>query len=147
MLVLLSAPNWAFFSVLSRRAVRDRPPASMTLWVASAGWGAAAIAWLATGNPSEALRLSSAGWEAVVFLGVFCSGFAYVFWFDALQKLPAARVGAMLYLEPLVTVVTAAVLLGENVTAATVTGAAGIFAGLLLVERRFMTARPAAPGD
>ena len=37
-LVLLSAPNWAVFSVLSRRGLRAHPAARMMFYVMTSGW-------------------------------------------------------------------------------------------------------------
>ena len=48
---------------------------------------------IATGGLAEVGGLTGSGWLALVFLGVFCSGLAYVFWYDALRVLPTARVG------------------------------------------------------
>jgi len=60
---------------------------------------------------------------------------AYVFWFDALEHLPAPRVGVFLYLEPLVTVAVAACLLREPVRLGTMAGGAIILLGVWLVNR------------
>ena len=59
-----------------------------------------------------------------MFLGVLCSGLAYVFWYDALRVLPTAKVGSLLYLEPLVTMGVAAALLGEPVRFSSIAGGA-----------------------
>jgi drug/metabolite transporter (DMT)-like permease len=72
----------------------------------------------------------------VTFLGVACSGIAYVFWYDALRVLPAGQVGALLYLEPLVTVAVAAVLIDEPVLPATLAGGFAILMGVWLVSRK-----------
>ena len=79
--------------------------------------------------------LSASAWAALLFLGVVCSGVAYVFWFDALERLPASRVGAFLYLEPLFTVAVAAGLLGESIRLGTMLGGAIILLGVWLVNR------------
>lgn len=76
------------------------------------------------------------GWLGIVFLGVFCSGLAYVFWYDALQTLPIAQTGVFLYIEPIVTVVAAAVILKEQLFIATLFGGATILGGVWLVNRR-----------
>jgi drug/metabolite transporter (DMT)-like permease len=75
------------------------------------------------------------GWVAIVFLGVVCSGLAYIFWYDALQTLPVAQTGAFLYLEPVSTVIVAAIILGEKLLLATIFGGALILSGVWLVNR------------
>ncbi|HEX6904701.1 MAG TPA: DMT family transporter [Thermoanaerobaculia bacterium] len=135
-LILLSALNWAVFSVLSRRGLRRHSSAGMMFWVMTIGWLLTAIQLFLGPGPMDALRLSGTGWAAVAFLGIACSGIAYVFWYDALRVLPAGQVGAMLYLEPLVTVAVAAVLLEEPVLPATLAGGFAILLGVWLVSRK-----------
>jgi drug/metabolite transporter (DMT)-like permease len=96
------------------------------------------VAWL--GAWRDFARLSPTGWLAVLFLGLACSGLGYLFWYAALERIEASRVGALLYLEPLVTLMAAVVLLGERVQAVTILGGLLLLAGVSLVERS-----PAAP--
>ena len=135
-LVLLSAPNWAVFSVLSRRGLRRHSSAGMMFWVMAAGWLLTTVLFLLGPGAADVTDLSLRGWTAVAFLGVACSGLAYVFWYDALRELPASQVGAFLYLEPLVTVAVAAALIGEPVLLATVAGGCAILLGVWLVSRQ-----------
>jgi drug/metabolite transporter (DMT)-like permease len=131
LLILVSAPNWAVFSILSRRGLSRHPPATLMLWVMVIGW----LMVTASGAPGIP-SFDGRGWVAIAFLGVLCSGVAYVFWYDALAVLPAARVGALLYLEPLVTLAVAAAVLAEWPTVPTVLGGAAIFAGVWLAARK-----------
>ncbi len=135
-LILLSAPNWAVFSILSRRGLQRHPAARMLFYVMVLGWLFTTVLLLAGPGLSEVGRLSLPGWLAVGFLGVFCSGLAYIFWYDALERLPAAQVGVFLYLEPLVTVAVAAVVLAEPLLWASLLGGAVILLGVWLVQRR-----------
>ncbi len=45
--------------------------------------------------------------------GVGCSGLAYLFWYDALDRIDATQAGVFLYFGPLVTALLAWPLLGE----------------------------------
>jgi drug/metabolite transporter (DMT)-like permease len=135
-LIVLSAPNWAVFSILSRRALRRYPSAGMLFWVMTAGWLLTSGLFLAGPGLGDVAHLSSRGWLAVAFLGVLCSGLAYVFWYDALSVLPSSQVGSFLYLEPLVTVGIAAAMLGEQLTAPTLAGGLAILLGVWMVSLR-----------
>ena len=64
-----------------------------------------------------------------------CSGLAYTYWCDALRVLPAAHVGSLLYLEPIVTVMVAAVVLKEPITLASIAGGAVIVGGVWVATR------------
>lgn len=135
-LILASAPNWAVFSVLSRRGLRRYPSAGMMFWVMTFGWLLAGLLFLAGPGIADVSRLSARGWMAVIFLGVFCSGLAYVFWYDALSRLPSSQVGTFLYIEPLVTVAIAAAMLGEKLTLPTLAGGVAILIGVWMVSLR-----------
>jgi drug/metabolite transporter (DMT)-like permease len=134
-LVMLSAPNWAVFSILSRRGLQRYPATRMMLFVMVFGWLFTSVLFIASGGLSHWPQFSLDGWLAVGFLGVFCSGLAYIFWYDALKALPAAQTGAFLYLEPFVTVIVAAVILGEPLLGASLLGGAAILLGVWIVNR------------
>jgi drug/metabolite transporter (DMT)-like permease len=134
-LVFLSAPNWAVFSVLSKPALRSRPAALVMTWVLLLGWLMTLPFFAVTHGWTDLAALSARGWTAILFLGVFCSGAAYIFWYDSLVAADASRVAAFLYLEPLVTVAVAGWLLHEAITAATLAGGAIILIGVWLVQR------------
>ncbi len=136
LLVAISTITWALFSVYSRRALQRHAAAPMMLYVMAGGWLMAMVPWVAGGGVAEVGRLTSAGWASLLFLGVLCSGLAYIFWYDALRALPTAKVGSLLYLEPLVTMAAAAVLLGEAITAASIAGGIVIFAGVRIATWR-----------
>ncbi len=136
LLILASAPNWAVFSVLSRKGLQRHPSAVMMFWVMTLGWLMTSALWVAGPGPADVARLSAQGWGAVLFLGIACSGLAYVFWYDALRDLPASQVGAFLYIEPLIAVAVAAALLGEPIVLATLLGGLAILAGVWMVSLR-----------
>jgi len=71
----------------------------------------------------------------VWFLGLFCSGLAYISWYGALKIIPASQVGVLLYLEPVVAVVVAAALLGEPVLCGSLLGGGLILLGVWVVTR------------
>jgi len=71
----------------------------------------------------------------ILFLGIVCSGLAYIAWYDALQALSTAETGVFLYIEPLVAVVVAFLVLGEAITLASLLGGGIIILGVWLVNR------------
>ena len=72
----------------------------------------------------------------ILFLGVFCSGLAYLFWYSALEKKDSSIVGMYLYLEPLVTLSGAYVLLNEEIQWITLMGGGMILLGVYLATRK-----------
>jgi drug/metabolite transporter (DMT)-like permease len=108
----------------------------MMFYVMALGWLFTSAIYFA-GQGSHAIpHLTSEGLTAVLFLGLVCSGVAYIFWYDALEHAPASQVGVLLYLEPLFTVAVAASVLHEGIRFGTLIGGATILFGVWLVNRK-----------
>ena len=135
-LILVSAVNWAVFSTLSRRALLRHPATRVMFYVMTAGWFFTSLLFFTAGRSAEVTNLGRQGWSAILFLGIFCTGLAYIAWYDALQALSTSQAGVFLYLEPLVAMLVAGFLLGERVTAAGLIGGTMILGGVWLVQNR-----------
>ena len=134
-LILLSTLNWALYTVLGHPTIRRLGPTRATAGSMLAGALWLAPIFLVFGAWRDFGDLSATGWIAVLFLGLLCSGIGYLFWYGALARVDASRVAAFLYLEPLVTLAAAALLLGETISLATIAGGALLVAGVILVQR------------
>ena len=134
-LIMISAPNWAIFSTLSRRGLKEHSAVLMMLYVMGFGWLFTTALFFSGPGLFEISQLTLPGWLSILFLGIACSGLAYIFWYDGLQAIPASQVGAFLYLEPLVAVVIAAIVLMEPIFLASLLGGATILLGVWLVNR------------
>jgi drug/metabolite transporter (DMT)-like permease len=135
LLALASALNWAVFSVASKPLLRRLPPTLSMAYVMLLGWMFVLPFFVSGQGWSEVPHLSPAGWLAISFLGLFCSGLAYIFYYDALAQIDASQVAAFIYVEPLVTVVAAAIVLGEALTPVMLFGGLTILLGVYLVNR------------
>jgi drug/metabolite transporter (DMT)-like permease len=133
-LVLISAPNWAIFSTLSRSGLKKYPSTLMMFYVMSFGWLFTSILFFSSSGTTQILSIPWNGWTAITFLGVFCSGIAYIFWYDVLKILPVAQTGAFLYLEPIITVIVAALVLREALLLASLVGGITVLIGVWLVN-------------
>jgi drug/metabolite transporter (DMT)-like permease len=80
-------------------------------------------------------RVSPAAWTAVLYMALFSSIGGYVIFYYALQHIPASRIAAFQYLQPVFASVMAMVLLGESLTAPAVAAGGMIFAGVYVTER------------
>jgi drug/metabolite transporter (DMT)-like permease len=61
---------------------------------------------------------------------------AYLFWYSALEKRDSSVVGMYLYLEPLVTLIGAYLLLGEEIRWITLMGGGMTLIGVYLASKR-----------
>jgi drug/metabolite transporter (DMT)-like permease len=136
LLVLISAPNWAVFSVLSRSALKKFPALFVLFYVMLFGWIFSSIHFLSIQGWTTIPQISSSGWLAVAFLGIGCTALAYIFWYDGLQAITASQAGVFLYIEPLVSLVAAALILGEIITLPALLGGSFILLGVWLVNRQ-----------
>jgi drug/metabolite transporter (DMT)-like permease len=136
LLILISAPNWAVFSILSKRGLDKYPAGQMMFYIMVFGWIFSSLLLINTGDMDQIHNISISGWLAISFLGIFCSGVAYIFWFDALQTLTVSETGVFLYLEPVVTVFVASLFLGEKLFLASLLGGLIILLGVWMVNRR-----------
>ena len=134
-LILISSINWAVFSALSRRGLKKYSASLMIFYVMLLGWIFSSVLFIGGGNYVEIAALSVNGWLGVLFLGVFCSGLAYIAWYDALQALSTAETGVFLYIEPLIAMVVAFFILGEPITIASLFGGGVILFGVWLVNK------------
>ncbi len=104
-------------------------------YVMAIGWLFTTILFIAGGNISDIRHLTWTSLTGIGFLGVFCSGLAYIAWYDSLQVVPASQVGTFLYIEPLVAVVAAWAMLGEKIIIITLIGGAIILLGVKLAQK------------
>lgn len=134
-LILISAINWAVVSVLSRHGLKTNSPGMFVFYMMLFGWLFTSIPFVWSSLYTELPALTFNGWLGVTFLGIFCSGLAYIAWYDALQALTTASTGAFLYIEPLVAMIVAFFVLGEAITLASLVGGGIILFGVWLVNK------------
>ena len=75
-------------------------------------------------------RLPAAGWGELAFLAIGSNVVGMLAWNLAVARLPGQRVGLLLYLEPLVSVAGAVILLGERVSPGLAAGGALVLGGI-----------------
>jgi drug/metabolite transporter (DMT)-like permease len=135
LLVLASTVNWAVYSVVGHPVIKRLGALRATAGAMLLAWVMLVVPMAVAGAWTDYGRLSAAGWAAVLFLGIASSGLGYLFWYGALETIETSKVAALLYIEPLVTLVAAWLLLGEPIGLVTLAGGALLLAGVALVQR------------
>lgn len=143
LLILASTVNWALYTVLGHGTIRRLGPARATAGGMTIGTLMLLPAFAVHRGWEEIPHLTTRGWISILFLGVGCSALGYLFWYNALRHVEASRVAALLYLEPLVTLIAAVAMLGEHVAVATVVGGLLVLAGVVVVQNAPVIAKPA----
>jgi drug/metabolite transporter (DMT)-like permease len=135
-LALISAITWTAFTVGGKGLLsRFSPLAAITPIMIVGCLITLPFTWLKW-EWDILFRLSLTGWTGILFLGVFCSGLAYLFWYSALEKNDSGVVGIYLYLEPLVTLIGAYFLLKKEIQWITLWGGGMILLGVYLAARK-----------
>ena len=134
-IVLGSCVTWAFYTVGVREiTTRVHPLVATFCMTGIAGLVFVPYTLLSSGY-ERFLHLQPVTVISLVFLGIFCLAIAFWLWSEGLARAKAAEVGIWLYVEPLVTVVAAAVLIHEPITLWLALGAVLISAGVYVAER------------
>ncbi len=135
LLVMASNVNWAIYTTLGHPTLRKLGSRRATAGAMLLGWLMLVPLFVWRRGWQEYGGLTGGGIAALLFLGIGCSGLGYLFWYGALERIEASRVAAFLYIEPLVTVAAAAVVLGEAVRGAIVAGGMLVLTGVAMVQR------------
>jgi len=136
LLVLTSALAWTTFTVLGKGFISRFTPLSAVTVIMVSGFFIILPLSLLKGGWSTLLHLSLPAWMGIFFLGIFCSGLAYLLWYSALGKKDSSVVGTYLYLEPLVTLIGAYLFLGEEIYWITLMGGGMTLIGVYLATKR-----------
>jgi drug/metabolite transporter (DMT)-like permease len=137
LLVLASAFTWGVYSMVNKKITLLYSPLMTILYLFIMMSIIIVPLNLSSAVIESVIHLSTVGWISVLFLGLFCSGIAYVIWAYSLRDLESAKVGAFLYFEPLITVAAAWILLQESITLLMLVSGIIITFGVILVNKEF----------
>jgi RarD protein len=135
-LVLISAGTWAIYSMVGKKITLNYSPLMTIIYLFLIMTVYIAPFTINRENINAVIQLSFSAWLAIVFLGIFCSAVAYVLWAEAMNEMPASKVGVFLYIQPFITFFAAWILLNEPVTFVTMGSGIIIVGGVVLVNRK-----------
>jgi drug/metabolite transporter (DMT)-like permease len=133
--IIINALSFSFYLVLSRPLLAKYRSTTVVMWTfLVAGLFLGPIgAGLAT--DLDAGAVSTRAWIALAWVVLVGTVIAYAFNNYALKRLESSTVASFIFLQPLIGVALAMVLLGETLTTRTVIGGLLVVAGLLVVTR------------
>ena len=135
LLVLGSAFTWGVYSMVNKKISLSYSPLMTILYLFLMMLIIIIPFNLNSETINAVIHLSFIGWISILFLGLFCSGIAYVIWARALRDMESAKVGAFLYFEPFVTVLAAWFFLNEVITLMMIVSGLLITAGVFIVNK------------
>jgi drug/metabolite transporter (DMT)-like permease len=133
-LLVLCIFMWSAYTLLGRVALSGLPALALTAYVMSAG-----AVMLAVPAAIEHAPLSGVTWQAWVALGyliVFGTVLPFLWFYEGVKALGAARASQFINLVPPLAVAESVLILGEPMTGALYVGTALVLAGLYLTNRR-----------
>jgi drug/metabolite transporter (DMT)-like permease len=134
-LMCLAGLTFASFTVLGKRVSlrHDSITVNSVAYILGALAFAPILFWQARHFTFAAAPGSA--WAGLIYMALFPSVVCYLIYFYALTRIPASRVSAFSYLQPVIATLLAATLLGESLSIPVVGGGAVILAGVYLTER------------
>ena len=133
-LLVLCIFMWSAYTLLGRVALAGLPALALTAYVMTAG-----AAMLAVPAAIERAPLAGVTWQAWLALGylvVFGTVLPFLWFYEGVKTLGAARAAQFINLVPPLAVAESVLILGEPMTSALYVGAALVLAGLYLTNRR-----------
>lgn len=135
LLIFLAASAFALFTVRSKAEIHRFGGVTVNTF-AYVGSGVALLPitiWYA--NTFDFRGVTWNVWAGLVYMALFPAVICYLIYYYALTWIPASRVSAFAYLQPLIAVLIAIPVLGEYPTTSLLGGGALVLAGVFVAER------------
>ena len=126
---------WAFYTLLSKRALSNLTPLAATTYAAIAGTAMLVIVALARGELAIP-HVSTGAWLSLAYMGIFGTAMAFTWYLEGVGALGPARAAIFVNLVPVAAITLGVVLLGERLTVPIVVGACLVVAGIWLINRQ-----------
>lgn len=126
---------WAVYTLLGRKLLQGLSPVLATLWAAI--WGTLFLGLLALRDVPHvhATSFTPEVWAGLVFLGVFGTAVAFVWYYEGIRQLGAARTVVFNNLVPIFGVLLGWLILGEALSVSLLVGGVMAVGGVFLVNR------------
>jgi drug/metabolite transporter (DMT)-like permease len=134
LLLVLCIFMWSAYTLLGRVALSGLPALALTAYVMTAGSLMLAIpAWL---EHDSLARATWQSWAALGYLIVFGTVLPFLWFYEGVKALGAARAAQFINLVPPLAVAESVLILGEPMTPALYVGTALVVTGLYLTNKR-----------
>jgi len=127
--MLAAVGIWGLYSVAGKKAMQHVSPYMATLWAGIFG----SLILIPFNLPTFGIENGTASfWIAVIYMSLGGTVLAMLFWNIGVQAIGGTNSGIFLNFNPVFTAILAFVLLGENMGASQIAGAAIVIAGVYL---------------
>jgi drug/metabolite transporter (DMT)-like permease len=144
-LVMFGCPlAWAVNTLIAKRMLPGMAPIGSTTWSAIIGTAMLMVVAAFSGQ-LVAAGVSWRAWAALVFMAVFGTAIALVFFYDGVRRIGPARTSVFINLVPVFAVALGVLLLGEPLEPSMLAGGALVIGGIFLLNRPEARRGPASP--
>ena len=133
-LIFGSAFSWAVYTVVSRKALKTYSPLIVTTYASGVGLMLVAPFPLASIEESIHIFTDAQSLLFLIFLGVVSSAITFIWHQQALEKIGALSTSIYLNLVPIFGILSAAIVLGENLNEFIIVGGILVLLGIILVN-------------
>jgi drug/metabolite transporter (DMT)-like permease len=140
------AACWGVYSVLGKSATARFGAVTATLYATATGALMLLPFSIAESGWSKLSGGDGAAWVSILYLAVFGTVLAFVFFYEGVSRIGPSRATAFALLVPIFGVLGSVLVLGETIGAGTLVGGIAILAGLWLVQKPSPTPEPAPKG-
>ena len=139
LLVLCAGLTWALYSVNLKRYPADLHPFSYLLGIMIAGLIGILPIYLVELGMGYGLSVTGPTLITIVYVAIFPSVLAFIFWNRAVRDIGANRAGIFIHLMPVFSSIMAILFLGESIELFHLQGIGLVFAGIFLATYRVST--------
>lgn len=133
--ISLSGLTFALYTVFGKKFTQTHGAVTITTFAYWSGTLLLSPVTLTQAAGFAFSRVDWIGWAALLYMAAFPSVVCYLIYFYALTYMPASRVSAFSYLQPLIATMMAIPILHEHITVYLIGGGALVLAGVYLTER------------
>jgi drug/metabolite transporter (DMT)-like permease len=124
--------SWALYSVLLRKCPIELNPQSFLTTLIIIGTLFISPFYIWEMSTGKTMNISKASIGSIVYVALFASILAYIFWNKAIQIIGANKTGIFIHLMPVFSIILAIIFLDEKLRGYHIKGAILIFSGILL---------------
>lgn len=135
LLMIVSSLGYGSFMVYSKRIMNNNGALRVMSWSFVFGLLLVAPAGMGQLIAADWARFDLLLWASLLYTGLIAGGYGFVVWYRTIARTTAAKTSVYQYLVPVVSLVGAALLLGDRMTAPQVAGALVAMTGLVLARR------------
>ena len=136
LLILGCVVSWVVYTLIGKRLLRGMSPLQAVTYASVVGVSMLGAMQAHRRAPITELPSDPVAWLSLLYLAVFGTVLAFVWYYKGVQSIGAARAGQFINLVPLSGVALGAAILNEPITAYVLVGGALVLFGLWLTNRR-----------